>query len=427
VMLGRGFNTFTSTMRGDCVNLPFVIPGSEGFNTHAEISLIQSTEDLKRATSVEISGSTGFGMVTAEASASFSSSMHLTASSDYLLVRVIAVGPSVGGGSGDIGDRAAKAKDNAQQFFTECGNRYISEIQLGGEFMALLEFTSSNESDRKDVQASLRVASAASSLSADFKTAVEHAQSKSSMHMTVSRRGTSDAFPEYTIDKLIAYSQNFPSRLTIKTVVPVGLVVSDYQSIDPQISTIEEVPQVDRLRQNLRAVSNELAETDYLLSAYRGFGIVGRSESVKQIQGMLAPKPAAMQQALAACGNAPWSDACKFPAAILDTPLPSLPPRPSRVTFSVFGGENTVAVLEAGQQATLLVSGTFVYDGDHTKDVAGSTQVALTGENGVSRTFMYGDGKSAQTIKGPVTVSVLLIDSYYADNREVQTPTALLY
>jgi hypothetical protein len=72
-MLGKGYNTFTSTKRGDCVNLRFVAPASEGYDTHAHVTLIQSSEDLKRETSIEVSGSGGFGMVTAEASASFSS------------------------------------------------------------------------------------------------------------------------------------------------------------------------------------------------------------------------------------------------------------------------------------------------------------------------------------------------------------------
>jgi hypothetical protein len=295
--------------------------------------------------------------------------------------------------------------------------------------MALLEFTSSNETDRKEVQANLKIASAASSLSATFKTAVENAQAKSSMHMTVSRRGTNEPFPDYTVDKLIAYSRDFNSKLNIKTVVPVGVVVSDYQSIDPQINTFEEEPEVDRLRQNMRAVANELAEIDYLMGAYQSLGIVGRRETVEPIRQALAPKPAAMQQALTACGKAPWGGACKFPAAILDTPLPPLPPRPARVTFSVLGGESLVAVLDAGKEATLIISGRFIYNGDDggLADVAACSQVVLVGANGVRNAFAYGNGKVAQAIKGPVSVSVVLIDSYYADNKDFETPTALLY
>ena len=63
-MLGKGYNSFTSTRRGDCVNLPFVAPASEGYDTHAHITVIQSSEDMKRETSIEVSGSGGFGMVT---------------------------------------------------------------------------------------------------------------------------------------------------------------------------------------------------------------------------------------------------------------------------------------------------------------------------------------------------------------------------
>jgi hypothetical protein len=425
-MLGRGFNTFTSTMRGDCVNMPFVSPGSEGYNTHTEISLIQSSEDLKRQTSIDVSGSTGFGMVSVEASASFNSSMHFSTNSDYLLVRVTAVGPSVGGGTGEVGNLAVKTKGNPQQFFTACGNRYISEIQLGGEFMALLEFTSSSETDRKEVQANLKVASAASSLSASFKTAVEQAQAKSSMHMTISRRGTSDALPEQTVDKLLEYSRDFPSKLNIKTVVPVGLVVSDYQSLDPELNTIEEEPDVDRVRQNLRAVSDELAEIDYLTGAYRSLGIVGRSTTIEQVRTMLASKPAAMRQALGACGKAPWTGSCKFSAAVLDVTLPPVPPRPTRVGYtSGNGNENLVSVLEKGQEATLLITGRFIYKGDGSiTDAASNTQIVLMGADGSRTVLPY---RAAQTIKGPVTISVAIADSNYDDNKDVEMPTALLY
>lgn len=426
-MLGRGFSTFTSTARGDCVNLSFVTPASEGYDTRAEISLIQSADDLKRATAIQVSGSTGFGMVSAEASASFNASTHISASSDYLLVRVTAIGPSVGGGAGEIGKLALSTKGNPHEFYTACGNRYVSEIQLGGEFMALLEFTSSNETDRKEVQASLKVATAASTLNASFKTAVEQAQSKSTMHMTVSRRGTTDPFPDYTIDKLIAYSLGFPGKLSIKTVVPVGLVLSDYQSIGPAMSTIEEESEVGKVRQNLEAVNRELAEIEYLNGAYRGLSIVGRSDNLRQIRAALAPKPAALQQALAACGKAPWSGACNFSPALLDVPLPPLPPRPARVTYtSRDGNEHVVGMLEQDQEATLVISGRFVYNGDDggMADAASNSRVVLRGADGIAREQPYGAPK---TIKGPVSVSVKLVDSQYDDNRDVEMPTALLY
>jgi hypothetical protein len=427
-MLGHGFNSFTSTKRGDCVNLPFVAPGSEGYDTHAHISVIQSSEDLKRETSVEVSGSGGFGMVTAEASASFSSSMHFSANSDYLLIRVTAIGPSVGGGAGSLASDAVKYKDNRQLFFTACGNRYISEIKLGGEFIALLEFTSSNETDRKDVQAHLKVASGLNSVSTDLKTAVEQAQSKSSMTMTVTRRGTSDPLPGTTIDKLIAYAQEFPSKLSIKTVVPVGLVVSDYQSIDPEISTFEEQPDVDRVRQNMQAVNQDLAEIDNLLGAYRGLGMAGRSDVLQPIQQSLEPKPAAMQQALDACGKAPWSGACKFPEAILDLRLPPLPPRPVHINYtSRNGNENLVGILEPGQEAALSLTGNYFYAIGHNYNraaVADTTHVVLIGPNGTRSEQPY---KPSQTIKGPVAVYVKLIDSEYGDNLDIETPTALLY
>jgi hypothetical protein len=427
-MLGKGYSTFTSTRRGDCVNLPFVAPASEGYDTHAQITVIQSSEDMKRETSIEVSGSGGFGMVTAEASASFSSSMHFSANSDYLLIRVTAVGPSVGGGPAQLGSEGVKYKGDRQAFFIGCGNRYISEIQLGGEFMALLEFTSSNETDRKDVQAHLKVASGLNSVSTDLKTAVEQAQAKSTMHMTVSRRGTSDPLPDTTIDKLIAYSQQFPSKLNIKTVVPVGIVVSDYQTIDPEISTIEEEPEVNQLRQNMLAVNKELAEIDYLSGAYRGLAMAGRSDVLQPIQRALEPKPAAMQQALNACGKAPWSGACKFPAAILDIQVPRLPVRPSRVTYtSGNGAENLVGILEPGEEATLLLSGNYFYAIGHNynrADAADTSHVVLVGPNGTRSEQSY---RPSQTIKGPVAVYVKIIDSYYDDNLDIVMPTALLY
>ena len=77
--------------------------------------------------------------------------------------------------------------------------------------------------------------------------------------MTISRRGTSEPFPEYTVDKLIAYSRDFPSKLNIKTVVPVGLVVSDYQSIDPEINTFEEEPEVEECALHLTGGSSKRA------------------------------------------------------------------------------------------------------------------------------------------------------------------------
>jgi hypothetical protein len=427
-MLGKGYNTITSTKRGDCVNLPFMAPASEGYETHADITVIQSSEDLKRATSIEVSGSGGFGMVTAEASASFSSSMHFSTNSDYLLIRVTAKGPSVGGGEAQLGSEGVKYKGDRQLFFTGCGNRYISEVQVGGEFMALLEFTTSSETDRKDVQASLKVASGLNSVSTEVKTAVEQAQSKSSMHMTFSRRGTTDPLPDTTIDKLVAYAQEFPSKLNIKTVVPVGIVVADYQSVDPEISTIEEEPEVEQLRQKMLAVDHELAEIDYLSGAYHALGMAGRSDVLQPIQRALESKPAAMQQALNACGKAPWSGACKFPAAILDIPVPPLPVRPSRITYtSGNGAENLVGILDPGQEATLTIGGQYFYafgQNFSRANAADTSHVVLVDTNGVRNEQPY---KPSLTIKGPASVYVKIIDVYYPDNVDIDTPTAVLF
>ncbi|MCC8966738.1 hypothetical protein H8A95_31550 [Bradyrhizobium sp. Pear76] len=246
--------------------------------------------------------------------------------------------------------------------------------------------------------------------------------------MTVSRRGTSDPLPETSIDKLIAYSQQFPSKLSIKTVVPVGIVVSDYQTIDPEISTIEEEPDVGRLRQNMQAVNKELAEIEYLMGAYRGLGMAGRSDVLQPIQRALEPKPAAMQQALDACGKAPWSGACKFPAAILDLQVPQLPLRPTHITYtSRNGAENLVAVLEPGEEATLMLSGSyFVAIGQNYNraNVADTSHIVLIGPNGNRSEQSY---RPSLTIKGPAAVYVKIIDSDYGDNLDIETPAALLY
>jgi hypothetical protein len=48
----------------------------------------------------------------------------------------------------------------------------------------------------------------------------------------------------------------------------------------------------------------------------------------------------------------------------------------------------------------------------------------LIGPNGARTEQSY---TPSQTIKGPVAVYVKLIDSYYADNLDIEAPTALLY
>jgi hypothetical protein len=415
--LGHGFNDFTGQVRGNCIDYRLVPPTAfTGYGSKTEIKLIQSAEDFKKEVSVSVSGSTGFGAVSVEASAKYDNSVAIKASSDYLLVRVRVEGASVVADSASISTEAQKYSASKEKFFALCGNRYVSEVQLGGDFIAVLEFTANSETERTTLEASLKVATAASSLGAEFKTAIESARTKSSMHATVVRHGSAEKLPEFSLDKLIDYARDFPTKIDAKSAVPIGISLSDFQSVDPGIETQEVPPVIHRLHERLSDARGALDRIGPLLEQHNRLGLSARLGDLQNIQDTLPDKMQDVQDALTACGRAPWMPGrCDFSKEILAFNVPKLPGRPIATDFtSKTGDAQRIGIVGPGEQRFMLIRGTFDYCScGKMAEAAGQTTVVFEGPDGTTTSYPY---RPPMKFTGPGTVYVRLWDSKYDDN-----------
>lgn len=427
--LGRGLNGFTGALRGDCIEYTASIPsGFSGFGTRTDIKLIQSTEEFQREIGVSVSGSGGIGKLSIEASAKYDNSVKISGSSDYLMVRVKVDGPTIAMDTQALTPFATKYRENKQSFFVACGNQYVSEVQLGGDFIAILEFTASSETERTQVQANLRAATAVSSVNAEFKMSVERAQKQSSMRSTVIRHGTDETLPDFSLDQLVQYARAFPSKVNDKTAVPIGVTLSDYQMVDPDLETIDTPPLVQRLRERVSAAQIVMDRIDPLIIAQEKLGLPGRLAELQAIRTSLPDKMQVVIDALEVCGKQPWkSTNCAFSSDVQSFAVPKLPGHPIVTPFtSRHGSKQLIGLVRAGEERIMLVRGQFDYNNENQWiDVSRVTSVTFERPDGTTTPAVAFQPPVKFT--GPGTVYVFVADTKYDDNRDDGNIRAILY
>jgi len=413
-VLSQGVNTFNGDTRNKCVDGTYQAPTSlAGSGYRFEVKLIKSEEDFSREVGVAVSGSTSIGIVNLDASARYNNSVSISATSDYLMVRIKVDGARIPFEPEKLTD-AAKLRANKRSFFLYCGNSFVSEVELGGDFVAIMEFAANSQTERTDVQANLRAATAASSLNAEFKTSVQNAQKKSSMHATILRRGTGDAVPEVSIDKLIEYAREFPKSLNLNNAVVLGVTLSDYGRVDPEVETVPMPSLVRHLKDRLSVARSVIAQVDPLIAANQRLALPARISDLQRLKQDLPGRIDDLSDALGACAESAWNG-CNFTESQRTFPEPHLPGYPIVAPFtSRHGGRQLVGVVSPGEERIMLVRGRFDANSNGMwVEAANNISVIFERPDGTTRTIGY---TPPVRFAEPGTVYVRVNDSKYEDN-----------
>lgn len=274
--LGRGFDILTSTPRNQCVVIqeaiahPELGPESVVFRSYR----IESSQQLDKALGISASASIKLGVGSGTASSSYSDSLSI---SSYTLNYVVDGSVRQKGKSIKVQDLQDRYKrllssgnsDGYRRFRTICGDGYIAEMPVGGDFKAVIQITTNSRSEAQALSVSLGGSYAAVSGAASFSNAVKKAAETNEVRIWSYRRGGDGPVP-ITPDEIATRAANLPVDVK-QAPTPLQVAVYSYLGIldDPMLPLAtfsERAVQIERLASLSAKARDQLSDVQYIIS-----------------------------------------------------------------------------------------------------------------------------------------------------------------
>ncbi|PDT20050.1 hypothetical protein [Rhizobium hidalgonense] len=273
--LGRGFDVLTASPRGQCVVVGAIEDhvefGPVGVNFRSY--RIENSQQLDKVLGISASASIKFGVGSANASASYSSSVSL---SSYTLNYVVEASVRRKGKSVQVQDLQERYKKllfsgnpNAyRRFRAICGDGYISEMPVGGDFKAVIQITTSSQKESEQVAASMGGSYSIFSGAASFSSAVKKVSETNEVRIWSFRRGGEGPVP-ITADDIASNAANLP--VSVKDApAPVQIAVINYIGVvdDPMLpmaTFTERAAKINLLGSLSAKARDQSADARYIL------------------------------------------------------------------------------------------------------------------------------------------------------------------
>lgn len=223
LLLGQGYNSATGEPGPQCVAYDPSKDAEEtttatgqttptGQSVNYVLKQVTSIESLKQALDVGASASFGWGVFSSDATAHFIQTGEFTQYNNFVLARVTIANPFRMLSARALTDPPALgwAKAGANVFISRCGDQFIYGRQTGGDMTAIIQFSSTSDSDQQQVTASINASLAGfGGGSAEFSNKLQKLTTISSLTVTMLRNGGEGEVPD--INSLIAAVSHFPS------------------------------------------------------------------------------------------------------------------------------------------------------------------------------------------------------------------------
>jgi len=425
--LGRGYNSFTKRFTGDCVTGTIVGPKPTSFAPSYSIQVIRSYEQFASEMSVEASLSSDFASFSGKVHSKFTQSGSSNATREFLLVRErIVAAPDINVHGAKLAVAAPVAGDTASQrgFYLRCGDQFVSQMQMGGEFIAMLSFSKSESELKSELEVDASASGWGVSASAEFNSKMSSLKQESSLQIDATQIGGKvSSLPEFDLDSLIKYTREFPGQITAETVAPIGVgapepytnlgvdtidLASAHENFDTV--TASSMRAAGRIGQ---AKDLKLLLARYTVPSARSNGdIIDRTDAqMRSAQDDLAKMNAALKN----CATYFWQDvACRFDPRFLDY-KPAIP-GPIRVAKIDTTHPNSPTNLDIPQNMTLELRGQYCWRGDDNCDADGKWSGDQIGYVRVQSSTVNTPYRGLMPVaKGRVLVQAM--DTEYGDNK----------
>lgn len=202
--LYQGYDSFQGQVRNAAVSGTSNQVNASSTNL---VSVCTDTESVMRAISVSASLSGSLFDVSFDTKASWAQQLNLTSTSVAVVVHSVVV---TGQNQADSYSLAAAPPSSLQDFFTDYGDSFVSEVVLGGEYYAAFVFNSSSVSQQQQITASL--SGSYGGITGSLSTAISNASSSTQTSLSMSQQmlGVSDpTFPSASPDDIVNFALGF--------------------------------------------------------------------------------------------------------------------------------------------------------------------------------------------------------------------------
>lgn len=237
--IGRGYNRLTGeVLESPSVTGPSItaVQGAGGQLVTTKFSTIRDVEALHKSLGISVDAGGSYFGFSGSAKVDYVNSCDFSSYSIYVMVRVTVRGAFESIDAPVFSPDALElvANNNPDRFRERFGDSYIAGIQKGGEYFAIYQVTSSDESERESLATDVRSAFDGLLASAELNTSVRTAKSNSKSHLDVKvftfRQGTISR-AELDLGKIMEAAKQFPIDVSGDKAFPYAVLLEDYRGL----------------------------------------------------------------------------------------------------------------------------------------------------------------------------------------------------
>jgi hypothetical protein len=317
--LGSGVSDITGDALNDCVD--GTVDGANGtFVTTTSVTVIDQSSDISETLKAEASASVSIGVWSARAQSTFERNTNVSRSRTFLLVRSFVAAsqdnPTLVLRHAKLRQPAPATDADLADFHQQCGDSFVSGIQYGGEFLAMLSVETSTLKSSQAVGAKVEVESPSGSGSGSINVSREELVKNSHTEMDALRVGTpNEAMPKATPQDILDYAENFSKKVTTETATIIGVRTTSYRRLGVRERAGVAVAGAVARQMNdaiaLRRDSADTARRSLRLLPALGSAVTDRVVEARAFIGRMDTEVARLQDQRRACDEQPMQ--CTFP------------------------------------------------------------------------------------------------------------------
>jgi hypothetical protein len=272
---GLGVETLELKARGTSVtgSAPVTVQGGDSQTVQFSLLKVDSYEDYQSAFNFDADASVIYGLFHASAKFKFAESHKYHSYSKYLVASIIVMNEFRQIPDPQLVEPARKLLRNGHtdRFREEFGDSFVLGIKQGGEYYAVLEFTSTTQEDLSNISAALEVGEfGLFSAAASFSSAVQRFKGQTSLKVHSFQRGGVDTTQTIDADGIIRKATQFPREVK-QSADNYLAFLQDYKALDlpegPNLIDIEGARLVlGRFFPIRNALVQKLNDIDYVLT-----------------------------------------------------------------------------------------------------------------------------------------------------------------
>jgi hypothetical protein len=255
--LGRGFDSLTGDVLGDCVakaeTLSFA-GGNEaaGATSKLLVRYARTREELASALGVSVEASATFGFFSGSARAKYAQSQEFASDTTFLVISHEIVNDTQSLATYKLSEAAEDAlkRGGATQFYRMCGDQFVAARVTGGSLHVVVEIRSTSQAFSNEITVGGGVQAWLYSVDGEMTTESRNALQQQKTHVEVFQAGGTDGPRD--LNDLLSFAYRFRSEVTgakAKYARPISFVTAPYSIVSA--STPINVPALTQQRRKL--------------------------------------------------------------------------------------------------------------------------------------------------------------------------------